>query len=257
MRGNVIWPHKKIWAGRTMTIEVVVKRPGWISWLTGCQPDAPAHGHHTSGKLAHSYVTVCAHAPLRVSFNHPVSAIFYGPSQKKLVRHVLPAPTSVVTLHRSGVAGSIWISGLPVGWGATRPQLVELVPLWLRHLRGGLSVTRLGDPATLPITLTFSKTVAAALGKTRAGRLPATPGTWQPLNSHTIKFDPDGLRLRARGQGEDPAARRYQTPRWSDHGSERIRPLVGAGRLDGAPAADVGQPGVSAGDGSRAGPERR
>ena len=192
MHGNVVWPTKKIWAGRTLTIEVVVKRPSWIGWLTGSRQTLQLTVTTPAATLAHSYVTVSGKQPLRVSFNHPVSAIFYGPSQKQLVRHVLPAPTSVVTLHRSSVAGSIWISGLPLGWEATRPQLVSWFP-------SGAATSAVASPSPgsvirphTPIRLTLSKSISAALGKHLPPVSPATAGSWHQLNSHTIVFQPTG-----------------------------------------------------------------
>src|ERR1700731_3073487 len=118
MHGGVVWPSKKIWAGRKLTIQVVVKRPGWISWLTGKTQTLQLTVTTPTAVPAHSYVTLGSRAPLRVSFTRPGSAIAYGRSPTKLVKHVLPAPTRVVTLQRSGVAGSVWILGLPLGWEA-------------------------------------------------------------------------------------------------------------------------------------------
>jgi lipoprotein-anchoring transpeptidase ErfK/SrfK len=43
-----------------------------------------------------------------------------------------------------------------------------------------------------PITLTFSKPVGQVLGSSRPPVSPATPGTWQPLGSHSIVFRPTG-----------------------------------------------------------------
>ena len=42
------------------------------------------------------------------------------------------------------------------------------------------------------LTLTFSKPVAKALGRSRPAVTPATAGTWTTLNSHTIRFQPTG-----------------------------------------------------------------
>jgi hypothetical protein len=42
------------------------------------------------------------------------------------------------------------------------------------------------------ITLTFSKSVQAALGSNRPPVQPKTAGTWHTLNSHTIQFQPAG-----------------------------------------------------------------
>ena len=35
LRGNQIWPRKLIPAHQLLTIDVSVKRPGWIAWLAG------------------------------------------------------------------------------------------------------------------------------------------------------------------------------------------------------------------------------
>ena len=192
MQGNVLWPQKKVWAGRTISIEVVVKRPGWISWLTGSRQTLQITVTTPSATPAHSYVTVSRGQPLRVSFTRPVSAIFYGSSQNKLVKHVLPAPTSVVTLHRSGLAGSIWIAGVPQGWEATRPQLIS----WFPSGKATAAVATPTPGSTIrphtPITLTLSKPISAALGKSLPPVSPATSGSWHQLNSHTIKFVPTG-----------------------------------------------------------------
>jgi peptidoglycan hydrolase-like protein with peptidoglycan-binding domain len=192
MRGNVVWPKKQIWAGRTISIQVVVKRPGWISWLTGDRQTLQLTVNTPVARLAHSYVTVGPKAPLRVSFNQPVSAIAYGPSPTRLVKHVLPAPTRTVTLQRSTVAGSIWILGLPLGWEATRPHLVSWFPTGART-----AAVASPSPGTTirphtPITLTFSKPISSALGKNRPPVSPATPGSWRQLNGHTIVFHPTG-----------------------------------------------------------------
>jgi hypothetical protein len=192
MHGNVVWPSKRIWAGRKLTIQVVIKRPGWISWLTGSRHTLELTVTTPAAIPAHSYVTLRPKAPLRVSFTRPVSSIAYGSSPKKLVKHVLPAPTRVVTLQRSGVAGSVWILGLPHGWEATRPNLVSWFP-------SGAATSAVASPAPgskirphTPILLTLSKSVSSALGKSLPHVSPSTPGSWQRINSHTIKFVPTG-----------------------------------------------------------------
>ena len=192
MRGNVVWPKGRLWAGRTFTIDVVVKRPGFISWITGPRDHLSLTVTTPMASLTHSYVTVSKQAPLRVTFNRPVSAFSYGPSRRKLVKHTLNSPSRVVTLQRNAEAGSIWISGLTVGWETTKPQLLSWFP-------AGAATAAVASPAPgatikphTPITLTFSKTVSQALGKDRPPVYPRTQGTWQELNSHTIVFRPVG-----------------------------------------------------------------
>jgi peptidoglycan hydrolase-like protein with peptidoglycan-binding domain len=190
MRGNRIWPTKKIWAGRTITIEVVVRRPGWISWLTGKTETLQLTVTTPLARLVHSYVTVGRRGPLRVSFSRPVSAISYGSSPRKLIKRALSAPTRVVRLQRSGVAGSVWILGIPRSWESARSHLLSWFP-------SGKATSAVASPTPgskirphTAITLTFSKPVSSALGHNRPPVLPNTPGTWHDLNSHTIVFRP-------------------------------------------------------------------
>ena len=192
LRGNVVWPGKKIFAGRTITVQVVVRRPGWISWLTGATQTLQLSVTTPVARLTQTYVTVSARAPLQVSFSRPVSAIAYGPSPNRLVSHTLPAPTRVVTLARNAVAGSVWILGTPLGWESATAHVISWFP-------AGSGTSAVASPAPgstirphTPITLTFSKPVSEALGRNRPPVAPATQGGWSELNSHTIVFQPQG-----------------------------------------------------------------
>ncbi|MGZ4183041.1 MAG: hypothetical protein ACXVUL_20445, partial [Solirubrobacteraceae bacterium] len=35
LKGQQLWPQGQVAAGSKVSIDVVVKRPGWVSWLTG------------------------------------------------------------------------------------------------------------------------------------------------------------------------------------------------------------------------------
>jgi peptidoglycan hydrolase-like protein with peptidoglycan-binding domain len=192
LRGNVVWPQKKIWAGRTITLQVVLRRPGWISWLTGRQQRLQLTVTTPVATLTHSYVTVARDAPLRVSFSRPVTSIAYGSAPNKLVRHALPAPTATVTLQRSAAAGSIWILGLPLPWESTSAQVVSWFPT-------GAATSAVANPAPgstirphTPITLTLSKPVSRALGRNLPPVTPTGAGSWHQVNGHTIVFQPTG-----------------------------------------------------------------
>ncbi|MFL5823993.1 MAG: L,D-transpeptidase family protein [Solirubrobacteraceae bacterium] len=192
MQGNLVFPQNKLWAGRTFTIDVVVKRPGWISWLSGDRQHLELTVTTPAANLSHSYVTLARQAPLRVTFSRPVTAISYGASRSHVTKHTLASPSRVVTLHRTALAGSIWVSGLALGWETARPHLLSWFP-------AGAATAAVASPAPgrvirphTPITLTFSKPVSTALGRSHPAVLPATPGTWRQLNSHAIIFRPEG-----------------------------------------------------------------
>ena len=192
LRGDLVWPKNKIWAGRTITVEVVVRRPGWIGWLTGKQQRLQLTVTTPVARLTHSYVTVSKNAPLRVTFSRPVTSIAYGSSPGRLVRHALSAPTSTVTLQRTAAAGSIWILGVPLGWESTGAHVVSWFP-------AGAATSAVANPAPgsaikphTSITLTLSKSVSQALGRNLPPVTPSGAGSWHMLNSHTIVFRPTG-----------------------------------------------------------------
>jgi peptidoglycan hydrolase-like protein with peptidoglycan-binding domain len=192
LRDGKIWPKRRIRAGETISIQVVVRRPGWISWLTGAQQRLALTVTTPQAHLTKSYVTLRSRAPLRLHFSRPVRAIAYGPAANRLVRHVLPAPTTVVKLDRSAVAGSIWIAGVPLRWETARAHVASWFP-------AGAATSAVANPTPgttihphTQIALTFSKPISSALGHSRPAVTPATAGSWHVVGSHTIVFTPQG-----------------------------------------------------------------
>jgi peptidoglycan hydrolase-like protein with peptidoglycan-binding domain len=192
LRGDTIWPKGRIRAGEVITIQAVVRRPGWIRWLSGAAQRLQLTVTTPVAQLTHDYLTLARGAPLALHFNRKVSAIAYGSLPGRVVEHVLPAPTSVITLDRRAVAGSIWISAIALPWEVASPHVVSWFP-------AGAATSAVASPAPgmtihphTPIALTFSKPVSAALHNSRPPVLPATPGAWHQTGSHTIVFQPQG-----------------------------------------------------------------
>jgi hypothetical protein len=191
VRGDKIYPRGLVPANQRISIEVVVKRPGWIAWIAGktqrlslalTTPVAGLHSH---------YLTVAHGAPLRLHFKQPIETYSVGPAGH-LRRHVLNPAASVITLPRTSEAGTIFISAAPRAWERSRQAAVSWFP-------AGGAATAVANPAPgteiksdTPITLTFSKTVTKALGSHLPPVSPATQGTWHQLNSHAIVFRPEG-----------------------------------------------------------------
>jgi peptidoglycan hydrolase-like protein with peptidoglycan-binding domain len=193
LRGSQIWPEHLIRAGETLSIQVVVKRPGWISWLAGSTETLHLSVTAPTASLVSHYLTLAARAPLQLHFKAPILAYAYG-VPGHLRRHVLAAPSSVVTLPRTAVAGNVLVSATPRSWESSGARLVSWFP-------AGATATAVADPAPgstikagTPIMLTFSKPIAKALGSSshRPPVLPITQGVWHTVNSHTIIFRPEG-----------------------------------------------------------------
>jgi peptidoglycan hydrolase-like protein with peptidoglycan-binding domain len=192
LRGNRIWPQGQIPAGQKITIDLVVRRPGWVSWLTGATRRLQLTVTAPEATLSANFVTLAKGAPVRVRFDHAVSVIFYGPTKSHLTKHVLPAPTSDVTLPRTALAGSVWIAGSPLNWETSKAHLVS----WFPSGSGASAVANPTPGSTIrphtSIRLTFSKTITQALGHSRPPVTPAGAGAWHELDSHTLIFRPQG-----------------------------------------------------------------
>jgi L,D-transpeptidase catalytic domain/Putative peptidoglycan binding domain len=191
LRGQQIWPVHTLPAGHQVSIEVVVTRPSWISWLTGKTERLRLTLTTPTAHLLQHFLTLGVGAPLRLQFGETVAAISYG-SGGALVRHALASPTSVVTLSRPAPAGSMWIAAAQRSWETSNPGLVTWFPAG-----SGTSAVASPSPGSkiapdTPITLTFSKSIQEALGNQRPPVSPATPGSWQQTGPHTIVFRPEG-----------------------------------------------------------------
>jgi peptidoglycan hydrolase-like protein with peptidoglycan-binding domain len=192
VRGDQIWPSKRIAVGERVTIQVVIKRPGAVSWLTGSTERLRLTLVAPAASVVHPYLTVAGGAPLRVQFNQPVQWVTYG-TPGALKRHVLPAPESTVTLPRPAAAGSELVAGGPRTWERAHAATISWFPA------GAQRATAVANPAPgskigpdTPITLTFSEPVGKAIGGNLPPVSPATAGSWHQANSHTITFKPEG-----------------------------------------------------------------
>jgi peptidoglycan hydrolase-like protein with peptidoglycan-binding domain len=191
VRDGRIWPTRLIAAHELVSIEVVVKRPGWISWLAGNTDRLRLRQYAPSAALRAHYLTLRPGAPVRLAFSKPVESIAYGPPGA-VRRHVLGAPTSTIALPRSAEAGTIMVAAAPRTWETSRAVIVSWFPSGSAASAVASPTPGTGILPSTPITLTFSKPVSQALGASRPPVTPATQGTWHTINSHTIEFRPEG-----------------------------------------------------------------
>jgi peptidoglycan hydrolase-like protein with peptidoglycan-binding domain len=191
MRGDQIWPSRLISAHKLLQIEVVVKRPGWISWLAGSTQRLRLTIMTPSASLREHYLTLKSGAAIKLRFKQPVRTFSYGPPGH-LVRRVLRKPLSEIRLKRTSTAGTTMVAAAPRSWETSKPAVVSWFP-------AGSAASAVSNPAPgaqitphTKITLTFNKTISAALGSSRPPVSPTTPGTWHVINPHTMTFQPEG-----------------------------------------------------------------
>ncbi len=192
LKGDQIWPRGLLRANQKVTIDVVVKRPGWSAWLNGKTQKLHMTMVTPVASLKQHYLTLKAGEPVTLKFKAPVLTFSYG-EPGNLVRRVLHNPLSVIKLKRLAPAGTALVAAAPRAWETSKPAVISWFPA------GSSTASAVSSPApgtsilpTSKITLTFSKTVEEALGSHRPPVEPTTSGTWHTINSHTIQFQPTG-----------------------------------------------------------------
>jgi lipoprotein-anchoring transpeptidase ErfK/SrfK len=191
--GKQIWPSGRIPAHETLSIQVVIKRPSTIAWLTGSTEHLNLTLTTPSAHLKAHFLTVASGQPLPLQFAEPVSTVSSGSTLTSLHRHLLASPESTVTLPRTAEAGTVYVAAAPRTWESSSAALVSWFP-------AGSATGAIANPApgsriraNTPITLTFNKPVSKALGGSMPPVSPRTPGTWHTINSHSIQFQPQGF----------------------------------------------------------------
>ncbi|MGH3265935.1 MAG: L,D-transpeptidase family protein [Trebonia sp.] len=187
----VILPAKTVAAGHRYEIRVVVRRPGWISWLAGKTETLTRTVTAPAASLRSRYVTLERSGALRLRFTQPIRVISYG-AEGHLVRHVLASPQTEFTLPHSTDAGTTHVSAQVQPWETSSAAAVSWFPAGTKASAVASPVPGSQIKPGTPITLTFSKPVSRALGSHRPLVSPATPGRWHQISSHAIVFRPQG-----------------------------------------------------------------
>jgi peptidoglycan hydrolase-like protein with peptidoglycan-binding domain len=188
--GGQIWPSKLIPAHELVSVYVVVKRPSTVAWLTGKTEQLHLTMMTPTAHLLAHFVTVADRQPLKLQFAQPVSTVSSGNSATTLKRQQFGAPESVVMLHKTGVAGSMYVAAAPRTWESSSPSLVSWFP-------AGAGSTAIAYPspgttikAETPITLTFNRPVSQVLHGSMPDVSPQSQGSWHEVSPHAIQFVP-------------------------------------------------------------------
>jgi peptidoglycan hydrolase-like protein with peptidoglycan-binding domain len=182
-------PSTPVPVGERLQLQVVVKRPGWVSWLSGSTQRLNLTVTTPVAALREHYLSV-SRGPLVLRFKAPITTYAVGMSAGHLIRHTLTTPASVISVPRTAAAGTFFISAAPRSWEIARAAAVSWFP-------AGGDATAVADPAPgaritaqTPITLTFSEAISSALGGHLPLVAPAGAGSWHILSNHVIQFRP-------------------------------------------------------------------
>ena len=190
--GHQVVPDQRLAQGERITIQATIRRPGWISWLTGKDEQVQVTETTPRSRLTSAFLTRKAGRQVTVHFRAPVAEFGYGPLGSRVRARPVGRPGSSYALNETAPAGTADIAVAPRAWEIPTTTAISWFP-------AGTKATAIATPApgtkitpSTKITLTFSKPVEKVLGTDRPPVSPRTSGRWQELNSHAIQFVPQG-----------------------------------------------------------------
>jgi lipoprotein-anchoring transpeptidase ErfK/SrfK len=193
VHGGRLTPLTQIAAGETVSVDVVIRRPGLLSWALGKTRREQLTFVAPAAHIADPWVTVQSGSPVTVTFDKPVTAVAYG-TVGHLHRQTLTGAERSLSLGPRTPAGAIEVEA------AVRPWEKLSKPATVTWFPESSSPVLVASPAPgsrlLPaskIRLTFSSTVKDALGSGTPKLTPATAGSWHETDSHTLVFTPSGF----------------------------------------------------------------
>ena len=192
--GGRLTPLVRLEPGELISVDVVIRRPGWLSWALGSYRDERLTVRAPVARITDPWVTVAAGGSVRVDFAQPVSALAYATPGQPSVALSLSGPTRAVTLPGLGGSGTAEVSA------AVRPWETLSSPIRVSWFPPASSPALIASPApgsslspAASITLTFSKPVATVLGSSLPTVSPAAAGSWRQTDSHTLVYTPAGV----------------------------------------------------------------
>jgi len=193
VQGGRLTPRTLLSPGETISVQAVVRRPGWLGWALGSTRQVQQTIRAPVATVSERWLTVPRASAVKVSFDQPVSAVAYG----RRGRRAFGSPARSVTLERRPPAGTVAVAAAARTWERLgRPVRVS----WFPPANAPVALTSPMPGAQLgpasPIRLTFSEPVADALGGSRPQLSPRTPGRWRQPDSHTLLFVPSGFGAR-------------------------------------------------------------
>lgn len=190
--GRVV-PTQRLKPGEQVSVEVVIKRPGWIGWLAGSEDTRHLSMRAPNAHVEARWLTVAKGSSPRVSFDRPVRVLAYGPPGE-LKHRRFAHPHRSVSLGEQPAAGSVIVAAAVAPW----ERLGHFHTVTWFPASGGPAVAATpaaGSEVTpsTPLRLTFSKPVAKVLGPARPRLSPEVPGSWSQADRHTLVFHPKGF----------------------------------------------------------------
>jgi peptidoglycan hydrolase-like protein with peptidoglycan-binding domain len=186
-----LMPKTRITPGERVSIDLIVRRPGWLGWLVGDEDHQDLTLRAPAAQVRSRWLTVGAATP-RVSFNQPVRNVAYGvPGHFHDV--MFAQPRSSVSLGSRQEAGTVLVASAARPWERlSPPQHVTWFPASSAPIVASSPAPGTNISPATPLRLTFSRPVAQVLGSARPTLSPNVSGAWRQADSHTLVFTPTG-----------------------------------------------------------------
>ena len=192
--GGRLTPLVAVSPGELISVDVVIRRPGWLSWALGSYRAERLTVRAPLARITDPWITVAAGGSVAVSFAQPVSALSYATPGQPAVALALSGPTRAITLPGLGGSGSAEVSAAVRPWEKLGSPLTVT---WFPPSSAPVVIASPAPGSTLspaaPITLTFSEPVTKLMGSSLPTLSPATAGSWRQSDSHTLVFTPSGV----------------------------------------------------------------
>ena len=191
--GGRLTPLRQLTPGERVSVDVEVRRPGWLGWALGARHSEQLTLSAPVAHVTEPWMTVQGGSDVQVRFDRPVSAVVYANSNG-LTSRTLSGAQDSISLGRQPATGSTEIAVAARPWEKVgAPTQVS----WFPPSRAAVMATipaaggRIA-PATA-IHLTFSRPVSEVLGSGHPRLSPRTAGRWSEPDSHTLVFTPSGF----------------------------------------------------------------
>jgi peptidoglycan hydrolase-like protein with peptidoglycan-binding domain len=185
-------PRTLLSPGETVTVVVVVRRPGWLGWALGHSRTERLTLRAPVARVTQQWLTLAPHAALQVRFAEPVERVSYRAGGRA---HLVSAgDRRAVSLGAQAPSGTVDVAGAARSWERLG-ESVRVTWFPVSRLPVVLVSPALAQPISpvAPIRLTFSQTLADALGGARPHFSARVPGTWRTTDTHTVVFTPSGF----------------------------------------------------------------
>jgi hypothetical protein len=191
--GGRLTPLRRLTPGEQVSVDVEIRRPGWIGWALGSERNERLTVRAPVAQVTQQWMTVSPGSDVEVSFDRPVSEIAYGNSGR-LTHRARGDGAKAVSLGRQPATGATEVAAAARPWEKVgAPMQVSWFPPSRSPVMASIPAAGAQIAPATSIYLTFSKPVGEVLGSSQPSVSPHTPGRWRELDSHTLEFTPSGF----------------------------------------------------------------